>query len=43
LKPADDDIPRDGSVCDSAATPTEQSQSRQMTPGEVGSEPSAGS
>ncbi|RLM90004.1 RNA-guided endonuclease TnpB family protein [Haloarcula sp. Atlit-7R] len=43
LKPAGDDIPRDGSACDSAATPTEQSQPRQMTLGEVGSEPSAGS
>ncbi|WP_225336099.1 RNA-guided endonuclease TnpB family protein [Halomicrobium urmianum] len=28
LKPADDDISRDGSACDSAATPTEQSQPR---------------
>ncbi len=43
LKPAGDDIPRDRSACDSAATPTEQSQPRQMTLGEVGSEPSAGS
>ena len=43
LKPAGDDISRDGSACDSAATPTEQSQPRQMTLGEVGSEPSAGS
>jgi putative transposase len=42
LKPAGDDISRDGSACDSAATPTEQSQPRQMTLGEVGSEPSAG-
>jgi len=42
LKPAGDDIPRDGSACDSAATPTEQSLPRQMTLGEVGSEPSAG-
>ena len=43
LKPVGDDIPRDGSACDSAATPTEQSQPRQMTLREVGSEPSAGS
>lgn len=43
LKPAGDDISRDGSACDSAATPTEQSQPRQMTLGEVGSEPPAGS
>ena len=43
LKLAGDDISRDGSACDSAATPTEQSQPRQMTLGEVGSEPSAGS
>jgi len=43
LKPAGDDISRDGSACDSAATPTEKSQPRQMTLGEVGSEPSAGS
>jgi putative transposase len=42
LNPADDDSSRDGSACDSAATPTEQSQPRQMTLGEVGSEPSAG-
>ncbi|MFC7135369.1 MULTISPECIES: transposase [Salinibaculum] len=42
LKPAGDDIPRDGSAGDSAATPTEQSHPRQMTLGEVGSEPTAG-
>ena len=41
-KPGGDDIPRDGSACDSAATPTEQSQPRQMALGEVGSEPTAG-
>jgi putative transposase len=43
LKPAGDDISRDRSACDSAATPTEQSKPRQMTLGEVGSEPTAGS
>jgi putative transposase len=43
LKPAGDDISGDGSVCDSAAAPTEQSQPRQMTLGEVGPEPTAGS
>jgi putative transposase len=43
VKSAGDDISRDGSACDSAATPTEQSQPRQMTLGEVGSEPTAGS
>jgi putative transposase len=43
LKPAGDDISRDGSACDSATTPTEQSQPRQMPLGEVGSEPTAGS
>ena len=43
LKLAGDDISRDGSACDSVATPTEQSQPRQMTLGEVGSEPTAGS
>jgi putative transposase len=36
LKPAGDDISRDGSACDSAATPTEQSQPRQMTLGAYG-------
>ncbi|MUV85061.1 IS200/IS605 family element transposase accessory protein TnpB [Natronomonas sp. CBA1123] len=42
LKPAGDDISRDGSARDSATAPSEQSQPRQMTLGEVGSEPTAG-
>ena len=42
LKPADNDSPRDGSARDSTSTPTEQRPPRQMTVGEVGSEPTAG-
>jgi putative transposase len=42
LKPAGDDIPRDGRTCDSATTPTKQSQSQQMTLGSYAeSEPTA--
>ena len=42
VKSAGDDILRDRSACDSAATPPEQSPPRQMTPGAVGLEPTAG-
>jgi len=42
LKPAGDDSPRDGSARDSTAARSEQRPSRQMTLGEVGSEPTAG-
>ena len=42
LKPADGDSPRDGSARDSTATRSEQRPSRQMTLGELGSEPTAG-
>jgi putative transposase len=42
LKPAGDDSPRDGSACDSTSTPTERRPPRQMTLGEAGSKPSAG-
>jgi len=42
LKPAGDDSPRDGSARDSTATRSEQRPSRQMTLGELGSKPPAG-
>jgi putative transposase len=42
LKPAGDDSPRDGSARDSTTTRSEQRPSRQMTLGELGSKPSAG-
>lgn len=42
LKPVGDDSPRDGSARDSTETHSEQSPPRQMTLGESGSEPTAG-
>lgn len=41
LKPADDDLPRDGSAGDSTTVHTEQGQSEQMTLSEFGSKPTA--
>ena len=41
VKAADDDIPRDGSACDSATTHSEQSSPQQMTLGDFESKPTA--